>query len=270
LIITGQFAIAGVAFNKEPAIEKYFSKKGIPVNVHSDTIQGWEVRYIETYLTENNDNLVFLLHGAKSEAMKFRKILSDTMILNHARIVALDRPGYGGSSSGEAMISIEQQTEIVARVLDQFSFKTCILVGHSYGAAIVANYASKHPEKDLKLIMLAPAIDPELEVIFVPKRIKENGSILENLPKKFQVATLENYAHKKELEKILDIWGRLAIPVYHLHGGRDMIISDKNIDFSKENIDPQYLTTELLENDGHALLLFRPGKIASLIMKMLE
>lgn len=269
LLIIFLFALQNNTFAvSDPYITEYFANQNIQVKIHYDTIDGRSIRYIETYMDESADTVIFLLHGAKSRAMKFKKIMSDTSLLKFARIIALDRPGYDQSSPGIPMESIEEQTDIVQCVLDKYDFKSCILVGHSYGGAIVANYAAHNPDKNLRLLLLSAAIDPELEVIFPPSKMVLNEYTIRLMPESTRVASYENLAHQQELEKIKSIWASLDIPVYHMHGILDLVIPFENTYFSQKNINPDNLKIILLDDVGHSIVRFKKEEIVEAILDL--
>jgi pimeloyl-ACP methyl ester carboxylesterase len=252
----------------DPNVKDYFISRDVQVNVYNDRFEDRNIRYIETYRNEKADTLIFFVHGANSQAMKFKKIMSDDKLLGFARMVALDRPGYAQSSPGIPMVSIEEQSKVVGQILDKFEFKTCILVGHSYGAAIVANYAAQHPDQDLKLLLISAAIDPDREIIFPTSKWVKNEMIRNWFPARTQVAAYENLARKEELEKMRNIWPTLDIPVYHLHGLMDMVITYENVYFSQENIKPDNLKVELIEDMGHFIIRFRKEKVIDSILEI--
>jgi len=268
LFISG---IAQIAAIPDPKINKYFSNRDIHFEIHYDTFSNIAIRYLETYTNEEAEILVFGLHGAASNAMLYKEIMSDTSLLNkNVRFISLDRPGYGMSNPGEALTDIEKQAEVVDYVISKFPFKSCILVGHSYGSPIVATYASKNQDKNIKLVMLAPAIDPELERIFPAVNMVNHPKARQIMPESSQVAALENLVHEAELNEILPIWQTLKIPVYHIHGKLDLVISPKNLEFSKRNINPRFLTTFLMPDVGHHIVTFKPDEITDLIIKIID
>lgn len=251
-------------------ITDYFQNKNTYCKIHHDTINGIAVRYLESWKYEDTKDLVFTLHGAASHAMKYREILSDKSLLEHVRIISLDRPGYGQSNPGIAMTSIQDQTDIIEDILNRKEFTSCILVGHSYGAAIVSNYAFRYPDKNLKLILVSPAIDPDLEVEFMPSRLKENKLAWKLLPEKSKVATSENLSHQIELLKIRNIWHQLDLPVHHIHGKKDWVIPWENIYFSQSQLRNDKLKISLIPNAGHSMFKYQKEFIINAIKEMIN
>lgn len=252
----------------DPKIRDYFKEQEVNVIVHRDSLHNREYRYIETYTDPSAKNVVFLLHGAQSHAMRFKKIMSNPEILSNSRIISLDRPGYAASSPGEALPGIQEQAAFIEQILDRYYYESCVLVAHSYGAAIAAYYASENPNEDLRLIMLSPAIDPELEKVFPISKVADNPIVKRVMPDRSYVASLENIARKEELMKIQSIWKQLDIPIYHVHGVQDMVIPFENIYFSMNNINTDMLQVKLLADVGHSLIRYRSEEIVELIRQI--
>src|SRR6202162_5782963 len=76
------------------------------------------------------------------------------------RAVAFDLRGMGESEvAGNGDYSVEGFAEDVAAVADELGLRRFVLVGHSYGGAVVAAYAGRHPEKLAGLVFADVAGD---------------------------------------------------------------------------------------------------------------
>lgn len=98
-----------------------------------------------------------LLHGIGSLGCSFAPLLP--FLPGDLRVIAWDAPGYGGS---EALTADWPQTSDYAnalnRLLDMLGIGRLVLVGHSLGALVAANYALDHPERLSRLILASPAL----------------------------------------------------------------------------------------------------------------
>ncbi|MEO8450369.1 MAG: alpha/beta hydrolase, partial [Gemmatimonadota bacterium] len=59
-----------------------------------------------------------------------------------ARIVAYDRAGMGQSDVGPRDLTPQQEIEQLDRALDKLGVRRMVLVGHSYGGAVITNAAT--------------------------------------------------------------------------------------------------------------------------------
>jgi pimeloyl-ACP methyl ester carboxylesterase len=105
---------------------------------------------------------VILIHGSPGEASSW----ADYLLARQSafELVALDRPGFGGSGPRDGAASLRAQAAAVAALLPADGRKA-ILVGHSLGGPIAARVAAECPARVHGLVLLAAAFDPALESI---------------------------------------------------------------------------------------------------------
>jgi len=64
---------------------------------------------------------------------------------------------------------------------------------------------------------------------------------------------MEKLAYTKELEQMKNDWSMLEIPVVHIRGDKDKLVSFQNLAFSKRMISDEYLRPVIVEGGGHLL-----------------
>lgn len=223
-------------------IQKHFADKNIPVQIHHQTFQDRSLRYVETGLGKSIDQpLIIFVHGAPGSSDAFFDYLSDSLLLSKARLISVDRPGYGYSEYGKAETSISNQAAAIHFIVNQYQTSKVILVGHSFGGPIVGKCAIDHPEKIDQLLFLAPVNDPNSEKIFWFSHFGKWKLTRWILSKSLKVAADEKFSHIEELKKMESEWSQIKIPVTHMHGGKDNLAPIANIDFSKKHIAPELL-----------------------------
>jgi len=214
--------------------------------------------------------IICFLHGAPGAWNAFETYLLDSLLQSEAQLISIDRLGYGYSDYGNVEYSIIEQSASVEAVLNQFEYDSLLLVGHSYGGPIAGYLASQNPDKLIATLMLAPVIDPDGEKLFWFNGILENGIIKRFLPGFLNVSNTEKMTHARALEEIEDDWQKIGKPIVHMHCEDDWIAPYKeNVDFSKNHINPKYLSLETWDGAGH-LIPFNSfdivkGKILSLL-----
>lgn len=213
--------------------------------------------------------LLLLIHGAPGAWWGYMNMLDDTVLQKQFHIVSVDRLGYGNSwlKRRKPVGSIETQAKCLLSVLDlNKSKESAIILGRSYGAPIAAAMASMAPDKVKQLIMVSPVIDPDNEKFYWFSRYGRNRLIQLFLPKEFNTATEEKYAHSDELRKMLPVWKKLTMPVVVIQGGNDWIGDPINIEFAKQNIPSlksQYIT---IPKAGHMLTFSHSDMIKQLVL----
>ncbi len=103
---------------------------------------------------------VVFIHGASASLydpmFSFRAKLE-----GRARLLFVDRPGHGKSDAGgEQNILPDGQADAIAVLMKKRGIAKAIIVGHSFGGAIAASFAVRHPEMVLGLVFLSPAVYP--------------------------------------------------------------------------------------------------------------
>jgi pimeloyl-ACP methyl ester carboxylesterase len=101
-----------------------------------------------------------LVHGAGCNLEDMRLALGERLAARH-RVILLDRPGLGWSKRrGRDGSAPQYQAAIVREVLDLIGVDRAIIVGHSWGGAVAANFALDYPDRTAALILLASPFYP--------------------------------------------------------------------------------------------------------------
>jgi pimeloyl-ACP methyl ester carboxylesterase len=125
------------------------------INVHVET---------EEYSGNSNAKvpLFILMHGFGASTFSWRYVM-DSMS-KQGEVLAYDRPGFGftdrpTSWSGANPNGFEGNFQLLDGLIERYgSDQEIILVGHSAGGHLAAEYARLNPEKVQRLILVAPAV----------------------------------------------------------------------------------------------------------------
>jgi len=103
---------------------------------------------------------IVFLHGAS--ASLYDPLFSfEDKLRGRARLLFIDRPGHGGSDiGGKDNILPDGQADAVAELMKKRGIRKAIIVGHSFGGAITAAFALRHPDMVSGLVFLSPAVYP--------------------------------------------------------------------------------------------------------------
>jgi pimeloyl-ACP methyl ester carboxylesterase len=106
------------------------------------------------YVTAGDGPLVVLLHGFPDYHYTWRDQMP--ALAKHFKVVALDLRGYNKSDKPEGVENYKTDKLVadVAAVLDHFKQKKMILVGHDWGGFIAWTFATTHPDKVDRLVIL--------------------------------------------------------------------------------------------------------------------
>jgi pimeloyl-ACP methyl ester carboxylesterase len=77
-----------------------------------------------------------------------------------AEMLFVDRPGHGYSDRGDNGLRPAGQADLIAGLMKTKGISRAIIIGHSFGGAIVATLAVNHPDRVAGLVFLSPATHP--------------------------------------------------------------------------------------------------------------
>ncbi|MGQ0600091.1 MAG: alpha/beta fold hydrolase, partial [Anaerolineales bacterium] len=108
--------------------------------------------------------MVFI-HGYGGHAVQWRYQLQ--AFSDDSRCIALDLRGFGmADKPADAQYTMSEFVNDIDRALDVLGVtEPFVLLGHSFGGAIVAEYALAHPERVSKLVLLASAVEYNLHPV---------------------------------------------------------------------------------------------------------
>lgn len=103
---------------------------------------------------------ILFIHGAsgnlRDPAGAFLKPLE-----GRAELLFVDRPGHGYSDRGGPENALpDGQADAIVRGMDHYRIRKAIVVAHSFGGAIAASLALRHPDRVEGLVFLAAATHP--------------------------------------------------------------------------------------------------------------
>ena len=228
------------------------------------TLRGWTIGADSLPVT-------LLLHGAPSSMVKYRALFRDSSVYNHTRLVAVDRPGYGKSHYGKAVVSIVDQAKIMEPLLKKLSENgPVVLCGSSYGGSVAAKLAMDHSDQLRALVLQSASVQPYAER--TPKIARWIHSPLGFVfPKWARVATREKYAHSQALEAIQDGWQRIQCPVWILHGVMDDLIYPSNAEYAYQQLSPHTTVTYMpLDSTRHNMYWARRDVVKSFLLEALH
>jgi len=235
-------------------IREYFAEIGFSGTIENVDIDGHKIKIISEAPEASDSILLMFVHGAPGSWDAFKDYLTDEDLHSKSRVVAYDRPGYGGSES-DAMPSIQDQSHILKEIIKLYGLKKNVLVGHSYGGPIVGLAGLGNAKSADAVIMIAPLVDPVSEPLHWYSYFSYWKLTSWLLPDELVVAGSEKFAHSTELELIQDQWKYANCPIIHVHGLEDGLAPGKeNIDFSIKHIPSQKLKTITYEDKGHLII----------------
>jgi pimeloyl-ACP methyl ester carboxylesterase len=242
-----------VQFRKtDEHLQKFFTEHKVPATIKYRQDKERMIRYV--VIGADTLPTLFMLHGAPSSLSIYEGYFTDTFFLKHFRMVAVDRPGYGGSGFGDPEPSIEKQSQILWPILDSVSRnnKPLMIVAGSYGTSVACRMVMDRPGIVDGMMLIAPSLAPGEEKVYWFTYIIDFPLVKWFIPRMFQSANTEKIHHQEELEKMIPMWNRVNIPVFYLQGANDRLIYTSNAEFAKTRMNNvPYLNIEFLKDRPH-------------------
>jgi pimeloyl-ACP methyl ester carboxylesterase len=269
ILVLSQFVSSCVSFSKsDKEVEKYF--EGLPEKPVSETYQvgGYQMHY--KVLDKGQEATLVFVHGTPGSWDAFISYFKDSTYYNQAVIISPDRPGFGKSSFGKPVASLEEQCNLLAPILEKYPAPR-ILIGHSLGGPVVARMAMDHPNLVEGIVMLAPAIAPGLEPEEDWFRVPMRWPVIEGLvPMIFRISNEEVIFLKEELELMLPLWSSITVPSVVIQGEEDKLVAPGNGPFADSMLVNAPKEIIMLEGQNHFLPWNEYPLIKETVMKMLS
>lgn len=250
----------------------YFREKGLDATISYYMSEGRKIRYASI----GNDSLpaILMIHGAPSSLNINQRLLADSVLLHHAKLYAIDRPGYGYSGLGHSVTSIERQARMIIPLLENIRkrHKKIVVEGISFGGPIAIKIAALRPDLIDGILLGAPAIAPGQETYFdisYPMRVPILKYIF---PRMLVVATDEKWAHRRELEALLPDWASIRVPIIYIQGENDEIVNPKTTPAfaSARLINVPSLEIIMIPNQRHFLTYPQHKLLVTKLVEMLK
>jgi pimeloyl-ACP methyl ester carboxylesterase len=216
--------------------------------------------------------LVVFIHGSPGDWRGWADYLVDPELTQRAELVAVDRPGFGGSGAGAVERSLEQQARDISPLLDKVTGgRRVVLVGHSFGGPLAARLAMDNGSKVTDLVILAGSIDPAMEHTAWYQYPADWPPITWMLPDVLLVTNREIRALKDELVAMLPLWPRVTQRVTVMQGGKDDLVPPENADFAQKMLThATSVNIVRIPEMNHFLPWTRYGQVKAVILEHLQ
>ncbi|MBC7773746.1 MAG: alpha/beta fold hydrolase [Pyrinomonadaceae bacterium] len=183
---------------------------------------------------------IVLIHGSPGSASGFDKL---TPLLAKAgyRVIAVDLPGFGGSSKDVPSLSVKAHARAVIALLDSLHVERAHILGWSLGGGVVLHMADMIPDRVASMTMLAASGPQETEgsrsyffehfkyraglVLFSGLPLIPHFGLLGDPSDSEMCWSLRNF-DDTDMRPLPGIMRRLTTPTMILHGRRDFLVPE--------------------------------------------
>lgn len=190
---------------------------------------------------------VLLLHGGLGSIDMFGPLLPH--LAKTRQVIGVDLHGHGRTQLGDRKISLVDQGNDLATLLDQLGYGQVDVLGYSMGAGVAFQLAAQHPNKVRRLVLVSigfsrDGVHPEL----LPMQAQVGAAMAEMMK---DTPMYRSYAalapDVSEFPRLLDCIGeamrkpydwaddvkKLTMPVMLVYGDSDMLRPEHVVEFYK-------------------------------------
>ncbi len=208
---------------------------------------------------------VIFIHGSPGGWEAFVAFLTDSTLGGAYRITA-DRPGYGGSEAGKTERSLAVQADALRGLLDLGDRdQPAILVGHSYGGAVVAQMAMSLDPRIRSVVIVAGSVDPDLERTKWYQYPADWWIFRWMVPENLRVCNQEIFALKDSLAAIVPAWSSIRARMSVIQGTEDELVPPGNLDFVEHHLGRPLAHRILISGMNHFVPWRRPDTIRTVV-----
>lgn len=215
--------------------------------------------------------MILFIHGSPGSWDAFIHFFTDSSLYRLARLVSVDRPGFGKSDLGKTERSLRVQAAAIAPLVRQNRARPKpIVVGHSLGGPLAVRLAMDYPDAIGGLVLVAPSVSPDLEQKEWYRVVGDAFPIRYWLPVELRVSNQEILPLKGELQQMLPLWKTIRVPVTVIQGNDDPLVPPANALFTQKMLTNAPVTVQMIPGLNHFIPWKRPDLIHDAILQQMR
>jgi pimeloyl-ACP methyl ester carboxylesterase len=244
-----------------------FQQKGVSLRMTTQKVEGRNIHYAST----GNDTLptIVFIHGTPGSWDAFAGYMQDSLLLQHYRMISVDRPGFGYSDFGQPE-HLLRQSELISPVLNKlYNGRPMFLAGHSLGGPLIIQLAADNPALFDALVMISGSVDPAQEK---PEKWRPwlfNTPLNLLVPGAFRPSNRELWYLKKDLIELQPEFAKIDCAVYFIHGAADTWVPPGNVEYAKKwLVNAKSITELIIPGGNHFIPWTKYNQIRDVLLKM--
>lgn len=249
-------------FESDFVSDEFVSRETLQVDVAG----GIKLSYLRS--GDPDGQRVIFIHGTPGDAGgNWYNMLKN--VPDGFEFIAVDRPGFGFSRPKKQVVELDAQAAALAPLFVTRSGKKTILAGHSLGGPIVAAAAANYPDAVGGILVLAGALDPDLEDVLFIQYVGNVPPISWLLPKVMRHSNRELIALEDELRLLQPKLAGIEQPVTIIHGTEDELVPYANVPFMQRTMTgTRKLDIVKIDGMNHFLQWRQQGIVMNAVLDM--
>ena len=180
---------------------------------------------------------VFLIHGSPGDWSAWENIYLDSTLQSKYNLIGMDRAGFGETSVSTTP-SLKDQSKVVWAAISRLLAKDeeCIIIGHSYGGAVVEQLILDKPKSFSKAILVAPALSPTHQHIKWYNKFARSKIINWVLSESLKASNIEMIGLQSCLRENQSRLESISTPIVYIQGLKDMLVHPETVDYFKSYV----------------------------------
>lgn len=248
---------------------KQFKEKGIDIQLPTVKVERRNIHYAKTGI-DTMPTIVFI-HGTPGSWNAFEQYLADKDLLQHFRMVSVDRPGFGNSDFGEPE-HLYRQSQLISPVLQKLkNGKPMYVVGHSLGGPLVIKLAADNPGLFTAVIVLAGSNDPSQELPEKWRPVLFQTPLHYLVPGSFRPSNQELWYLKTDLKELKQDFPLVTCRVIIMHGDKDQLVPFANMAYTQKMlINASQVETFVFPGEDHFIPWSKYGEIKATLLQLVH
>lgn len=215
--------------------------------------------------------VVLFIHGSPGSWDAYAKYLQDSILLDRAQMISVDRMGYGKSAPGIPESSLKEQVDSIWPIIETIPDSIpLIVVGHSYGGPVAIRLAMDHPERVDGLMILAGLADPVHEKRLAIQSYLRSPYLRWLLPPALDISNREIVPLKEELAEMMDLWPRIQAHTVIMQGTADILVAYPHATFAAEKLAHVAPLLVSMDSENHFFIWTRYDMVRDYLLEMID
>ncbi len=246
------------------SVDELFPTPGVRPELTMMRLGGLQLAVARTQGTGSTP--ILFVHGSPGSWTSWAQYLKDPALDEFGPRIAMDRPGFGGSTAAPVLPDLRRQAALMAELIPPGP--PAVLVGHSLGGPLVAWMALDHPDKVCGAVMLAGSMAPALEAPRWYNHLADNWLARQVLSPAMHRSNQEMMVLQAELEKLDAALPGLQRPIIAMQGDQDPLVDPRTADYLAQRAPPDWLEVNRMPGKDHFFLWTEPHSVVAQIRKL--